>query len=78
MGVLAIILVERLALSPLYKLGILVGFLGAFTTFSTFSMDTLSLFDQGQHFRAIINMLINVVFSVFAVWLGVFVAKAMH
>jgi len=75
MGLLAIILVERLALDPLLKLGILVGFLGAFTTFSSFSMDTLGLFEQGNHLRAIINMFVSVILSVLAVWLGVMLGK---
>lgn len=77
MGLLAIILVERLALDPLLKLGVFVGFLGAFTTFSTFSMDTLGLFEQGQHIRAITNMFVSVAFSVCAVWLGVVIGKTL-
>ena len=76
MGLLAIVLVERLALDPLLKLGILVGFLGAFTTFSTFSMDTLSLFEQGHSFRAVSNMFISVLCSVLAVWFGVLIGRA--
>jgi len=78
MGLLAILLVERFALDPLVKLGVFVGFLGAFTTFSTFSMDTLNLFEQGNNVRAISNMLISVILSIFAVWLGVFAGKAMQ
>ncbi|MCL4111525.1 UNVERIFIED_CONTAM: hypothetical protein GTU68_002309 [Idotea baltica] len=77
MGLLAMILVERLALDPLLRLGVFVGFLGAFTTFSTFSMDTLNLFEIGHNIRALSYMLSSVVFSVLAVWLGVLLGKAL-
>ena len=76
MGFLAIILVERMQLDPLYRLGIFVGFLGAFTTFSTFSMETLNLFEEGMPARALLNIFSSVLFSVLAVWLGVLLGKA--
>ena len=75
MGFLAMWLVEHLSLNPLIRLAVFVGFLGAFTTFSTFSMETLNLFESGLAGRALLNMLLNVMLSVLAVWLGVLLGR---
>ena len=76
MGILAMWLVEKVGLDPIWRMAIFVGFLGAFTTFSTFSMETLNLFEQGFPFRAFVNMFVNVSLSVLAVWLGVLAGKS--
>ncbi|MER2492270.1 fluoride efflux transporter CrcB [Catenovulum sediminis] len=47
-----------------------IGFLGALTTFSTFSMDTLLLMQQGDWLKAVLNILFNVLICLLAVWLG--------
>ena len=75
MGLLSIFLVEKFNLSAEWHLAILVGVLGSFTTFSTFSLETLVLFEQGDMFKAMTNILLSVVLCVTAVWAGAFIAK---
>ncbi|EWH10390.1 CrcB protein [Catenovulum agarivorans DS-2] len=47
-----------------------IGFLGALTTFSTFSMDSLLLLQQGAWIKASLNILLNVFVCLFAAWIG--------
>ena len=47
-----------------------VGFLGALTTFSTFSMDNLVLLQQGDIFKAMLNVALNVVVCILAAYIG--------
>ena len=75
MGLLTVMILERGDVDPFIKLAILVGFLGSFTTFSTFSMDTLALINEGALIRAFINMVGSVVVCISAVWLGMILAK---
>lgn len=48
-----------------------IGLLGALTTFSTFSLDTILLMQQGAWLKAMANVFLNVVVCIFAVWLGI-------
>lgn len=47
-----------------------IGFLGALTTFSTFSLDTLLLLQQGDFVKAGLNVTLNVLLCIFVAWLG--------
>ena len=75
MGLLSIFLVEKFNLSAEWHLAILVGVLGSFTTFSTFSLETLVLFEQGDMLKAMTNILLSVFLCVVAVWAGAILAK---
>jgi len=75
MGFLSIWLVERLAIGPAIRGFLLIGLLGAFTTFSTFSLETLNLIESGQLGKAVLNVVISVLVCVTAAGLGVLAAR---
>ena len=75
MGFLYIWLIDRMAAGPALRAFLLVGVLGAFTTFSIFSMETLNLLEAGHPGKALANVLVSVLVCVTAAALGVFAAR---
>ena len=75
MGVLFVLLNERFSLDPAWRAALLIGLLGAFTTFSTFSMETLNLFLAGEISKAAMNIILSVVMCIVATWLGVLIGR---
>ena len=59
----------------LWRTTIGIGFLGALTTFSTFSVDTLLLLQQGLWVRGVLNIVLNLTCCLFAAWLGTQLVK---
>ncbi len=74
-GFLYIWLTERLAVGPAGRAFMLIGLLGGFTTFSTFSIETLNLMESGQLGKALVNVLASVIVCVSAAALGVLAAR---
>jgi CrcB protein len=56
---------------PHYRQALSIGTLGAFTTFSTFGLETLQQLQSGQWRHGLLNIALNVVVGLFAVWLGI-------
>lgn len=76
MGFLYVMLVDKLAVGPQWRAVLLIGLLGAFTTFSTFSMETLNLVEAGEVFKALLNILLSVSLCLAATWFGVLAGRS--
>jgi CrcB protein len=65
-------------LPPPAKLILTVGFCGGFTTFSTFSFETINLLRDSEYFMAIVNIGLNVFLTLAAVVLSYYAAKTLN
>jgi len=68
-------MLQRFPLAVEYRAAILIGFLGAYTTFSTFALETLYLFEEGSLLKAGLNVLLSVFLCLAAVWVGLILGR---
>jgi fluoride exporter len=71
------LIVQKVTFAHDYRAAILVGFIGAFTTFSTFSLETLYLIEQGSLTKAVGNIFFSVTACILAVWLGLLCSRGL-
>lgn len=70
-GLLFVVMLERMPSDSLWRAGLLIGVLGGFTTFSSFSFETVALIEDGEPIKALGNVLASVALCLAATWIGI-------
>lgn len=70
-GFLVVLSEEKFLLGPGARIFLMIGFCGAYTTFSTFMLETANLMKDGENFRAFMNVLLSVMLGFAALRLGI-------
>ncbi len=76
-GLLMYVLSNKVLVNPLWRSLLVIGFLGAYTTFSTFEYETGNLLTDGELLYAIVNVVASVLFGFMALKIGELIAKIM-
>ena len=74
-GLLMTLFTERLDWSPNWRLLLVTGFLGGYTTFSSFEYESLQVLRQGARWMGLVNLVGSVAAGYIAVWLGALIAE---
>jgi fluoride exporter len=74
LGGIAEYALTHLSIPPEWRIGITTGFLGAFTTFSTFSWETVRLIQEGEWQRASVYVLVSLIGGLLAIFCGMRIA----
>lgn len=75
LGYIYTLSVEKLAVTENFRIFISIGLLGAFTTFSTFSLESVNLLEDGVYGMFFLNIFSNVVLSIFFAVVGIYFGR---
>lgn len=75
MGLLFILIMERSNQATVLGSLLLIGFLGGYTTFSSFSIETLNMFESGVYVAALINVLFSIILCLLGTWIGMLLGR---
>lgn len=76
MGFLFVLTLGRFhTIAPQLRALLLIGFLGGYTTFSSFSIETINLMENANWFSAILNILLSTILCLTAAWIGVILGR---
>lgn len=75
MGICFVLIMEKARISPELRPLLMVGFLGAFTTFSTFSLEAVTMLQEGHIMSAAIYILMSVVLCMVALYSGLWFTR---
>ena len=75
MGFFFVETLQRLTISPVLRIGILTGFIGGFSTFSTFAMETLLLAEQGDASKSVLYVVLSIALGMIATFGGAYIAR---
>lgn len=77
-GIFYVLVAEKITLTEQWRAIVLVGYLGAFTTFSTFSLDALLLIQDGHIIQATLYVFASVVICILAAGIGLGLMRAIY
>lgn len=74
-GILMAVFEERFLVQPILRLFLTIGILGGFTTFSSFSFETVNLLREGDYLSGTANVVLSILTCLGATWLGSVIGK---
>lgn len=77
LGFMATVAVERALIDPRWRLAVAVGFIGAYTTFSTFTYESVKLLEAGSYGLAALNVLGSTVLGLLGAAIGIALGRAL-